>query len=85
MATSQLHPIYAPFLDFVFERTTAEDILAFELPDDVRKRAIELLDRQDNDNLTAEEQDELEQMRQLNRMVSALKARALATRKGSGE
>lgn len=80
MATTQLHPVYDPFLDFIFERATADDILAFELPEETRRRAIELLDRQDNDELTAEEADELEQMRQVNRMVSALKARALAAR-----
>jgi len=37
------------------------------------------LERQDDDLLTAEEADELEQMRQVNRMVSALRSRALAS------
>jgi hypothetical protein len=85
MATFQLHPVYDPFLDFIFERATAEEILGFELPQVTRERAIELLDRQDNDELSDEEADELEQMRQVNRMVSALKARALATKKGHSE
>lgn len=85
MATSQLHPLYAPFLDFVFERTTTDDILAFELPEATRQRALELLDRQDAGELTAEEREELEQMQQVNRLVSALKARALATRQANGE
>jgi hypothetical protein len=52
--------------------------LGFELPETIRQRAIELLERQDDDLLTVEEEDELEQMRQVNRMVSALKSRALA-------
>ena len=85
MATSQLHPVYDPFLDFVFKRATADEILGFELPQRTRQRALELLDKQDSDDLTVEEADELEQMRQVNRMVSALKTRALAAKQGSGE
>lgn len=78
VATSQLHPVYAPFLKFVFDHVSGDDILEFELPEEARQRAIDLLDKQDNDALTVEEAEELEQMRQVNRMVSALKARALA-------
>jgi hypothetical protein len=81
MAAPYLHPVYDPLLDFIYERATTEDILSFDLPEKTRQRALELLDRQDDDALTAEEADELEQMRQVNRLISALKARALA---GSG-
>jgi hypothetical protein len=79
MATPQLHPVYDPLLDFIYERVTTEDILRFELPETIRQRAIDLLERQDDDTLTAEEADELEQMHQMNRMVSALKTRALVS------
>lgn len=82
MATSPLHPVYAPLLDFIFQRATTEEILDFELPDETRQRAIDLLDKQDHEQLSDEEADELEQMRQVNRMVSALKARALAAGQG---
>jgi hypothetical protein len=85
MAATQHHPVYDPFLDFIYERATTDDILSFELPERIRQRAIELLDRQDQDELTPEEVDELEQMRQVNRIVSALKARALASRLERGE
>lgn len=78
MTAPYLHPVYDPLLDFIYERATTDDILGFELPEKTRQRAIELLDRQDNESLSAEEVDELEQMRQVNRVISALKARALA-------
>ncbi len=78
MTIPRLNPVYDPLLDFIYERATVEDILNFDLPEATQQRAIELLERQDDDHLTAEEADELEQMRQVNRMVSALKARALA-------
>jgi hypothetical protein len=85
MAAPQLNPFYDPFLDFIYERATPDDILSFELPDKTRQRAIELLDRQDHDELTPDEADELEQMQQVNRIVSALKARALAGRQNRRE
>jgi hypothetical protein len=85
MAAPYLHPVYDPLLDFIYERATIEDILSFELPEKTRQRALELLDRQDDDALSADDADELEQMRQVNRMVSALRARALAGGAGRRE
>ena len=78
MAASGLAPAYDYFLDFVIEKATPQEILSFELPAEAKQRAIELLDKQDTNALTAEETTELEQMRQVDRLLSALKARALA-------
>ena len=78
MATPDLAPAYDYFLEFVVEKVTPQEILAFELPEAARQRAIELLDKQDSDRLTPEETAELEQLRQVDRLLSALKARALA-------
>lgn len=78
MATSGLAPAYDYFLDFVVEKATPQEILAFELPGEARQHAIDLLDKQDADALTPEESTELEQMRHVDRLLSALKARALA-------
>jgi uncharacterized protein YciU (UPF0263 family) len=78
MASTALTPMYDYFLAFVVEKATPQEILAFEIPEVERRRAVELLDRQDAGTLTPEEAAELEQMRQVDRLVSALKARALA-------
>jgi len=77
MATSTLPPAYDYFLDFIVAKATPPEILAFELPSDVRQRAIELLDKQDEDSLTSDEAAELEQMRQIELLMMALKARAI--------
>ena len=73
----QLSPAYDHFLDFVIEKATPQEVLAFELTEADKQRAIELLDKQDDDALTPEEAAELEQMRHFERMLLALKARAL--------
>ena len=76
MATP-LAPAYDYLLSFVVDKATPEQILAFELPDDIRERAIELLDKQDEGTLTPAEAAELEQMQEVDQLVLALKARAL--------
>ena len=78
MATTPLAPAYDYLLNFLVEKATPDEILAFEIPSIERQRAIDLLDKQDADILTPEEASELEQMRQVDRLVSALKAKALA-------
>jgi hypothetical protein len=79
MSTPALTPAYDYFLDFVMAKASAQEILALQLPDKARQRAVELLDKQDRDELTPEEELEMEQMAQIERMVMALKARALET------
>ncbi len=81
MNASTLSPVYDHFLSFVVEKATPREVLAFDIPADLRDRAIDLLDRQDAGTLTPEEADELAQMQQMDRLVSALKARALAASK----
>ncbi len=78
MAVPGLTPAYDYFLSFVVEKATPDEILAFELPSSTRQRALELLDKQDAGTLTPEEATELEQMQQVDRLMLALKARAIA-------
>jgi len=81
MTISNLSPVYNHFLDFVVEKATPQEVLAFELSEGEKQRAIELLDKQDEDALTPAEAAELEQMRMVERLLLALKARAMrATR-----
>jgi hypothetical protein len=77
MAASHLAPVYEYFLDFLVEKATPQEILAFEIPELERQRAIVLLEKQDDGTLTSEEVMELEQMQRTDRLISALKAKAL--------
>lgn len=81
MTVPELTPAYDYFLSFVVEKATPEEVLAFELPSATRQRALELLDKQDAGELTSAEADELAQMQQVDRLVLALKARAIAARR----
>jgi hypothetical protein len=83
MAISQLTPIYNYFLDFVVEKATPQEILAFQIPEAERQRAIVLLEKQDNGTLTPEEAQMLDEMQRVDQMISAMKARALAALKQS--
>jgi hypothetical protein len=49
----------------------------------VNKRAFALLEKRDMGTLTAEESVELDQMQHVDRLISVLKARALAASKHS--
>lgn len=77
MAATRLAPAFDYFLDFVVTKATPEEILAFQLPESERQRAIDLLDKQDEGTLTPDELAELEQIAELDGLVSMLKARAL--------
>lgn len=83
MAISPLTPIYDYFLDFVVEKATPQEILTFQLPEAERQRAIDLLEKQDGGTLTPAEAQVLDEMQRVDRMISAMKARALAALKQS--
>jgi uncharacterized protein YciU (UPF0263 family) len=80
MNAPPLTPSYDSLLDFIMARATPEDVLAFDLPQSEKDRAIELLDKQDDDALTPEEAAELQQMLVVERIFMALKARALTAK-----
>jgi hypothetical protein len=77
MDSPNLSPVYDAFLDYLVQKATPREILAFQLPESARERAEELLDRNNAGTLTPEERAELEQMLQTDRLISVLKARAL--------
>ncbi len=71
-------PVYDDFLDYVIEKATPAEILAFQPSAEALARAEALLERSSEGVLTPDERAELEQMLQMDRLVSVLKARALA-------
>lgn len=78
MATAHFSPVYDYLLTFLVEKATPQEILGFTLPQPEQDRAIFLLDKQDESSLSPDEKIELEQMRQVDLLVSGLKAKALA-------
>lgn len=77
-------PIYDSFLDYLIEKATPAEILAFRPSAEAQERAQTLLDRSSEGTLTPEERAELDQMLQMDRLVSVLKARALVQRQAEG-
>ncbi len=73
----QVLPLYDQFLDYLVEKATPDDILAFQATEDARNHARILLERQSAGTLTPEETLQLEQMRQFERMMALLKSKAL--------
>ena len=71
------HPAHESMLDFLVEKATPEEILAFKVSDAEQERASELLDKQNEGTLTPDEEAELEVIRQLDLLYMALRAKAL--------
>lgn len=68
-------------VEFVLRTATPEEILAFKPSPEAVSRAEELLERNSDGELTPDEADELEQIVQLDLLVSVIKARALVALK----
>lgn len=77
MDALSISPPYASLVEFILEHASPDDILAFTLPESQQQRIAELLDKQDEETLTPEEAIELQQIVLIDRMLLALKARAL--------
>lgn len=75
---SVLTPVaYDELISYLAELATPQQILDFVISADAQTRAIELMERNQDDQLTLDERVELEQMLHFDRLVSALKAQAL--------
>lgn len=68
---------FEELVSYLAEKATPEEILAFEASEDAQSRAEELLAHNSEGTLTLDERLELEQMLHFDRLVSALKAKAL--------
>jgi hypothetical protein len=77
MAVAPFHPAHDSMLDFLVEKATPQEILSFEISEAERQRTIELLDKQDDGTLTAEEEAELDAIQQMDLLYMALRAKAL--------
>lgn len=81
MVSISISPAYNDLLHFLVERASPDQILAYKVSPEIQARADELLERLKADQLTPEEAEELEQMREFDLMIRAFKAKALAASK----
>lgn len=77
MALDRLAPSYEMFLDYLVEKATPQEILAYHATPKEQERADALTEKNKNGELSAEEADELQQMIEVNELVMLLKAKAL--------
>jgi hypothetical protein len=72
-----LLPLYNHFLDYLVEKASPQEILAFMAPPEAQAYAHELLERNSAGVLSLDEQQMLEQNVQFEQMMALLKAKAL--------
>jgi hypothetical protein len=77
MESAYFFPTYEEFLDFVVEKATPEEVLAFKVSPEAQAYAHELIERNRAGTITPEERQHLEQMVDFERMMGLLKAKAL--------
>jgi hypothetical protein len=77
MASPALSPIYGELIDYLVQKATPEEILAFRLSEMAQERAESLTERNKAGTLTPEEKVELDQMLEFDQLVSLLKAKAV--------
>lgn len=79
MSTASLSPVYNELLDYLVAKASPEEILAFQPSAAAQTRAEILTEKNKAGTLTATEHEELAQLLQMDALVSALKAKALAS------
>jgi hypothetical protein len=77
MSTINLLPLYDEFLDYLIEKASPDEILAFKASPEAQAYAQTLIDRKSAGTLTPDKAEILQQMVQFERMMSVLKAKAL--------
>jgi len=77
MATQVKVPIYQNLVEYLANSTTPEQVIAFRIDDATQARGEELLDKNNEGELSPEERLELEELRQFHQVVSKLKAQAM--------
>ena len=62
--------------DFLSSAPSLEEIAAYRLPDELQSRAHELLDKNSDGTLSVEERAEMEEFRQIDHLLTLIKAKA---------
>ena len=69
-------PAFDELIDYLIEKATPQEILAFMPSEKAQARASELVDKNNTGTITPDEQVELEQLRQYDAILTKLKLRA---------
>lgn len=75
MQNTPARTVFSEITDFLATNPTPEPIIAYRLPDNLQARAHELLERNGEGELTAEERDEMFDFVRMDEMMSLLKAK----------
>ena len=81
MATAREISPYTSFVEYLLEKMTPEEILAYHASDKEQERAEELTEKNKDGTLTPEERAELQEMMNLEALVNLLKVRAMVALK----
>ena len=84
MKPASIQTVFDVITDFLASDPSPEDILAYRLPTELEKRAVSLLERHGNDELTYEEKQEMFDFVRADDMLTLLKAK-IRMRLASGE
>lgn len=85
MQNVPIRTIFAEITDFLATNPTPDEIIAYQLPEDLQERAHELLERNGEGLLTDDERDEMFDFVRIDDMMSTLKAKMrLKLKKTSG-
>lgn len=76
MAVAPPNTLFDEILDFLASTPTPEQIITFEPPEKLQKRLSELLEKNRHDELSDDDEAELDEFLRMNRFISRLKLRA---------
>jgi hypothetical protein len=75
MQNTPTRTIFDVLTDFLATEPSPQEIVAYQLPDDLQQRADDLAERHGEDELTHAEREELDEFLKANRMFSMLKTK----------
>ena len=75
MLNMPVRSVFSEITDFLATNPTPQEIIAYQLSEDLQARAHELLERNGEDQLTPEERDEMYDFVRVDEMMSLLKVK----------
>ena len=75
MLNMPVRSVFSEITDFLATNPTPQEIIAYQLSEDLQTRAHELLERNGEDQLTPEERDEMFDFVRVDEMMSLLKVK----------
>jgi hypothetical protein len=76
MSVAPTGTLFDEITDFILSQPTPEQIIAYQVPDSLNERLHDLLDRNGESQLTADERAELDSFLKIGHLLTMLKAKA---------